>query len=185
MPKTFLLVEDDAHDAALLKLALKAESADIHLQIVNNGVDATLYLKGEARFAPRHKFPLPRVILLDIQMPLFDGFEFLAWLRNDAPVPQRQSPVVVMSGSDRRKDIDRAYDLGANAYLIKPQAWSEFKQRLRGMASFWSRANPRPAFADLKISQPKGGKALLRVHRQIKRPRSLPANRNRPNRART
>jgi CheY-like chemotaxis protein len=159
MKTTFLLVEDDAHDAALLKLALKDRAADISLQVVNNAVDATLYVKGEARFAARRKFPLPNVILLDIRMPLFDGFEFLAWLRNDAPVARRQTPVVVMSGSDRRQDIERAYELGANAYLIKPPAWSDLKHHFCSMASFWSLRRPRSS----RTSRSTTRKSLHRV----------------------
>jgi CheY-like chemotaxis protein len=144
MATTFLLVEDDPGDVALLKQALKDAAADIHIQTVNNGVDAALYLKGEAKFADRAKFPVPDVILLDIRMPLFDGFEFLEWLRNQAPAPQWRIPVVVLSSSDREEDIERVKSLGANAHVVKSSRWSEYKERVCSTVKKWALPNPAP-----------------------------------------
>jgi len=151
MGTTFLLVEDDPADATLLREALNEGAVDCDIQSVNNGVDASLYVKGEAKFADRTKFPVPQVILLDLNLPLFNGFEFLEWLRTQGPVPHRQIAVVVVSATNRAEDVNRAYDLGANSFIAKSLGWLEFKERIHGMAAYWSqyrrilpRDPPRP-----------------------------------------
>jgi DNA-binding response OmpR family regulator len=141
---TFLLVEDDMDAVTLLKRALKTGVPENDIQVVEHGVEAALYLKGEAKFADRARFPIPKVILLDLNLPLFDGFEFLEWLRTEATASQRRIPVVVMSSSDRIEDVRRAYALGANSYVVKPADWSEFKDRIRCVANYWTLHNRSP-----------------------------------------
>jgi CheY-like chemotaxis protein len=138
---TFLVVEDDADSVTLLRRALKACAPKLDIQGVENGVNAALYLKGEAKFANRIRFPIPKVILLDLNLPLFNGFEFLEWLRRESPADLRQIPVVVMSSSERSEDVRRAYDAGANSYVVKSVDWPDFKERVRCLTNYWSQHN--------------------------------------------
>jgi PleD family two-component response regulator len=76
--------------------------------------------------------------LLDLKMPRINGFEFLKWLRGKADKSQRFIPVVVMSSSGIREDIDRAYALGANSYLVKPIEWNLFQARVQAIGIYWA-----------------------------------------------
>lgn len=135
---TFLLVEDDQNDVALMEEQFKKASPDIRFRWVGDGAEAVRYLKGEVEYADRNKFPIPDVILLDLKMPRFSGFDFLEWLHHRSPDHQRLIPVVVMSSSTDPKDIRRAYALGANSYLVKPISWKDSKERVRALGVYWA-----------------------------------------------
>ena len=112
-----LLIEDEPNDVFLIQRA--CQKADIHnpLQVVTDGDQAFDYLKGEGCYADREKYPMPGLVLLDLSLPTFPGFAVLSWMRSQ---PELASvAVIVLSGSEDREDIDRAYRLGANSYLIK------------------------------------------------------------------
>ena len=125
MTETILFAEDNEDDQFMLRRSLRALPFQINLHFVNGGTEAVAYLTGEGEFRDRRKFPLPTVIFLDIKMPLMTGFEVLEWLKNQSPDHLRRLPVVVLSSSAQQEDIDRAYDLGANAYLTKPMGFDE------------------------------------------------------------
>src|SRR6478672_12672813 len=115
---TILLVEDDSNDVLLIQRAFRKASLSNPLQIVEDGEAAILYLKGEESFADRDRYPLPRLILLDLKLPRKSGFEVLVWLRQQ---PKFYGlPVVVLTSSKEKNDIQQAYLLGANSYLVKP-----------------------------------------------------------------
>jgi CheY-like chemotaxis protein len=78
------------------------------------------------------------VILLDLKMPRINGFEFLEWLRSTGPRAHRFIPVVMMSSSALKEDVDRAYSLGANSYLVKPVSWALFKERVKAIGIYWA-----------------------------------------------
>lgn len=137
-PTTFLLVEDDRNDVDLITIEFGHAPANIRLRVVHDGHDAIEYLKGGGNFANRNEYPLPDVILLDLKMPRVSGFEFLEWLRSQAPEHLRVIPVVVMSSSFLKEDIDCAYELGANSYLVKPVNWEHFKERIRAFGIYWA-----------------------------------------------
>jgi CheY-like chemotaxis protein len=105
---------------------------------VEDGVEAVRYLRGEVEYADRQRYPIPDVILLDLKMPRFSGFDFLKWLHQDSPGHQRLIPVVVMSSSNDPGDIQRAYALGANTYMVKPVNWAEFKERVQMLGLYWA-----------------------------------------------
>jgi CheY-like chemotaxis protein len=88
------------------------------LQNVEDGERAMAYLSGLGIYADRDRFPLPSLILLDLKMPRATGFEILKWIRKHPELGQL--PVLVLSGSELQDDIRRAYDVGANSYLVKP-----------------------------------------------------------------
>jgi len=147
--KTFLHVEDDPNDAEFVENALRQFSASINLRSVRDGVFAKQYMEGRGKYADRESHPLPDVILLDLKMPRLDGFEFLAWLRTQSPAGQRLIPVVMMSSSSIVEDVQRAYALGANSYLVKPVDASKFHECVKTLAAYWTTHATTP---DIRIS---------------------------------
>jgi CheY-like chemotaxis protein len=113
-----LIAEDDENDVFLIKRAFKQAQFENPLQVVQNGEEAIAYLKGEAPFGNREKSPLPALVLLDLKMPRKNGFEVLAWIRQHPEF--NPLAVVVLTSSQESADINRAYALGANSYLVKP-----------------------------------------------------------------
>src|SRR5207302_4985587 len=113
---TVLLVEDDLNDIFLVKRAFKKARISNPLQVVTDGVEAIRYLQGEGRFGDRHSHPLPRLIVMDIKMPRKTGFEVLEWIKKDGVL--KRIPVIIVSSSDETADINKAYELGANAYMV-------------------------------------------------------------------
>jgi CheY-like chemotaxis protein len=134
----FLLVEDDPNDVLLAKLEFAKAPFAIRVEVVSDGVEAMDYINGRTKFDDRKEFPIPDVILLDLKMPRVSGFEFLKWLRTESPVHCRMIPVVIMSSSALSEDVDRAYSLGANSYLVKPVEWPEFRERINALGVYWA-----------------------------------------------
>ena len=116
---TVLLVEDDLNDIFLVKRAFRTARIPNPLQVVTDGEEAISYLSGEGKYADRQAHPLPNLIVMDIKMPRRSGFEVLEWVKGDGR-PLRRIPVIIVSSSDDPAGINRAYELGANAYMIKP-----------------------------------------------------------------
>ncbi|PYI88377.1 MAG: two-component system response regulator [Verrucomicrobia bacterium] len=135
---TFLLVEDDPNDVFFVENGFKKAPVNTRLRSVGDGIEAMRYLKGECEYADREKYPIPDVILLDLKMPRFSGFDFLEWLHSKSPNHQRLIPVVVMSSSAHKEDVERAYALGANSYLVKPVDWNEFRDRIQALGVYWA-----------------------------------------------
>ena len=118
-PKAAILIaEDDENDVFLLKRAFHQAQFDNPLQVVPNGEDAIAYLRGDSPFDDREKHPIPALVLLDLKMPRKNGFEVLAWMRQHPEF--NPLAVVVLTSSQESADINRAYALGANSYLVKP-----------------------------------------------------------------
>lgn len=113
-----LVVDDSAHDALLMRTVFARAGLVQPLQFAHDGDEAIAYLQGDSPFADRAQFPLPTVMLLDLNMPRKNGFELLEWIRRQPAL--RRLPVIVLSASSQPEDIRRSYDLGASAYLVKP-----------------------------------------------------------------
>jgi CheY-like chemotaxis protein len=116
--QTILLVEDSEDSLFILRAALERAGCNHPLQEVHNGDQAIAYLKGEGPYADRAKFPLPAVMLLDLSMPKKNGFDVLAWVR--AQPGLKRLMIVVLTASNRSEDVERAFDLGASSFLVKP-----------------------------------------------------------------
>lgn len=112
------------------------------VRFVCDGEDVIDYLSGGGKFAERRQFPLPHLLLLDLKMPRCDGFDVLKWMRGRSV--SRCTPVIVLSGSERSEDVARAYELGANSYLIKPCNILTLVKMVRNLNSFWSLHNQFP-----------------------------------------
>jgi len=116
--QTILLVDDSEDDIVLMKHAFQAAHFKPSVQTASDGEEAIAYLKGDKTWADRDEFPLPTVMLLDLNMPKANGFEVLAWVRTQ-PVLKRLT-IIVFSASARAEDVELAYELGVNSYLVKP-----------------------------------------------------------------
>lgn len=118
-PAPILLAEDDVHDSFFMERAFKIAEIPNRLIVLRNGQEAVWYLSGHDPYSDRDIYPEPRLLLLDLKMPLMDGFDVLAWIR-DQPQWSGVLPVVVLSSSAYETDVRKALELGALEYLTKP-----------------------------------------------------------------
>lgn len=137
-----LLVEDDENDVAFLERAFREAQIQNPLRVARDGQEAIDYLAGSNEFADRTQHPLPCLIVLDLKMPRRSGMEVLQWLR-EQPV-LRCIPVIVFSSSAQRYDVERAYHLGANAFVVKPPSNEKRLELARYIKGFWLTFNEPP-----------------------------------------
>ena len=142
---TVLLVEDDLNDIFLVKRAFKMAQVKNPLQIATDGQEAILYLKGEAKYSDRETYPLPKLIVMDIKMPRKTGFEVLEWVKGNGG-PLRRIPIVIVSSSGNPADINRAYELGANAYMVKPVDYRAVEHLFHSITQYWGLECAKPEF---------------------------------------
>ena len=137
-----LYVEDEETDVMLLQHVFAKGGINNPLHTVKDGKTAKDYLAGNPPFDDRRQHPLPGLVLLDLNLPYWSGLEVLEWIRHQ---PQfRRVPVVVFTSSSRPDDIARAYDAGANAYLVKPNALAELSTMALALRDFWLVHNRLP-----------------------------------------
>jgi len=141
--QTILLAEDDANDVMLIQRAFQKAGLRNVLKIVRDGDAAIKYLRGDGPYADRDQYPLPFLLLLDLKMPGTDGFEVLEWLRDEAQL--KRLLVVVLTSSNLQADVDRAYELGANSYLVKPVSFDEMVHLIQRFEIYWSEINRTPS----------------------------------------
>lgn len=141
-PPTILVAEDDPDDAFMLRRAFTTANIVNPVAFVSDGDEAIAYLAGTGRYADRDLHPLPVVILLDLKMPRRSGFEVLEWLRAQPGVGRL--PVVVLTSSREPRDVTRAYELGANSYLVKPSSPEDLIATVRGLGLYWLVLNEPP-----------------------------------------
>jgi len=139
---TVLLVEDDLNDIFLVKRAFKIAKMENPLQVVTDGQEAIQYLRGDGKYSDRTAHPLPKLIVMDIKMPRKTGFEVLEWVKRDGPL--RRIPVIIVSSSDNPTDINRAYELGANAYMVKPVDFKEVEHLFSSITHYWGLECAKP-----------------------------------------
>jgi CheY-like chemotaxis protein len=113
-----LVVDDSENDALLMRTVFERAGFVEPLRVARDGEEAITYLRGDGVYGDRKQFPLPTVMLLDLNMPRKNGFEVLEWIRQQPALKRLR--VYILSASSRAEDIQRAYDLGANSYLVKP-----------------------------------------------------------------
>lgn len=122
-PLNILLAEDNEDDIFLLQQAFRKAGVASHLHAVHDGIEAREYLRGEGPFADRDEHPFPDIMLLDLNMPRMNGFELLEWVRREDDC--RRLIVYVLTASARDPDVERAYKMGANSYILKPSRVDE------------------------------------------------------------
>jgi CheY-like chemotaxis protein len=131
----FLLVEDAESDAILIRRAFIKGNIVNPLQVVGSGDQAIAYLKGEGAFSNRAEYPLPELVLLDLKLPGIDGFQVLRWIRQQPELKALR--VVVLTSSDRIQDVNLAYQLGANSFLVKPVDFERFVEISQALKGYW------------------------------------------------
>jgi len=142
-PFTVLLVEDDLNDIFLVKRAFRTAHIPNPLQVVTDGEEVTNYLRGAGKYADRQAHPLPKLIVMDIKMPRRSGFEVLEWVKGNAR-PLKRIPIIIVSSSDNPADINRAYELGANAYMVKPMNYREVEHLFESITRYWGLECAKP-----------------------------------------
>ena len=140
---TVLLVEDNLNDIFLVQRAFKRARISNPLQVVTDGEKAIDYLQGRGEYHDRNLHPLPKLIVMDIKMPGKSGFEILEWLKSREQ-PLHKIPIVIVSSSDDPDDINRAYDLGANAYMVKPMNFREVEHLFQSITHYWGLECAKP-----------------------------------------
>lgn len=131
-----LVVEDRDDDALFLKRSLRKAGITVPVKIVQDGALAVSYLQGDDPFSDRTKFPIPSVVMLDIQLPNKNGFEVLEWLRAQPQFKHLFVAMVTVTG--KIDDITRAYRLGANSFLTKPCHAEDIRELAQNFPSHWS-----------------------------------------------
>jgi CheY-like chemotaxis protein len=136
-----LLAEDNPKDVDLTTRALAQSNLANHLDVVSDGVEALEYLRREGAYADREPGD-PAAILLDIKMPRKDGLEVLREIRGDPKL--RRLPIIILTSSREEQDLIAGYDLGANAYVVKPVDFDDFIRAVKQLGVFWALVNEPP-----------------------------------------
>jgi DNA-binding response OmpR family regulator len=134
-PIILLHIDDDPNDTELFRAAARKANAQFCIHNVSDGEQAMAYLGGRGIYANRELFPLPALVLLDLKMPRATGFEVLQWIRNHQRVGNL--PVLVFSGSELRDDIQQAYQVGADSYLVKPLGFNALVALVKNINESW------------------------------------------------
>jgi CheY-like chemotaxis protein len=130
-----LVAEDDANDVFLLRRAFQKAGVAHPVVVLRNGQEVVDYLTGSGMFANRKDQGTPALLFLDLKMPMMDGFDVLDWLQNCAL--KRKPPVVVLTSSNQEKDIQRARQMGAHEYRVKPQQFEELVEIVKEVNGRW------------------------------------------------
>lgn len=139
--RPILLVEDNPNDAELTMAALARCQLLNEVTHVRDGVEALQYLRGEGKYAGlNHGGPV--VVLLDLKLPKLNGLEVLQEIRSDAALSS--TPVVMLTSSREESDLVRSYELGVNAFVVKPVDFTEFLEAIQGLGMFWGITNQPP-----------------------------------------
>ena len=132
---TIALVEDNDDDLFFMKRALKAAEITNPLQAMGSGEEAIEYFTQQAKQSDRNRFPLPFLLLLDLKLPVMSGFEVLKWVRRHPTL--HAMPIIVLTTSGESKDISKAYESGANSFLVKPSGSEELLDLVIALKQYW------------------------------------------------
>ena len=140
---TVLHIDDDPNDTELLQAAMRKAQAGFILHNVSDGEQAMAYLNGQGVYADRTRYQIPSLVLLDLKMPRATGFEVLKWIRSH---PLFGSvPVVILSGSQLKDDIQAAHSAGANSFKFKPLGFTDLVRLVKDLNTSWlSNQTSRP-----------------------------------------
>jgi CheY-like chemotaxis protein len=137
-----LLVEDLENDVFLIRRALVQAHLTNPIYVVRHGEEAVEYLGGTGKYSNRDEYPLPGLILLDLKMPRMDGFQVLEWIRGQPGL--RGIVVLVLTSSDRLRDVTQAYSLGAKSFLVKPIDFEQFVDLGNLLRKYWIKTAKLP-----------------------------------------
>ena len=134
-----LLVEDNAEDAELALRALKKHNISTQVLHLENGAEALDYLFAEGEYSHRDMRNLPRMILLDINMPKINGIDTLKRIKEDPRT--KMVPVVMFTSSKEDIDLKQCYEMGSNSYIVKPVDFDDFDMTMKDLGSYWMHLN--------------------------------------------
>jgi CheY-like chemotaxis protein len=150
-----LLAEDREDDVVLIRKAFREAGLANPFYVVRDGEEAIDYLKGEGKFSNREEYPLPDLLLLDLKMPRLDGFEVLRWIRQEAGMDTLR--IIVLTSSESMADVNSAYQLGANSFLVKPLEFERFVETSKMFSRYWLNLDKGPEVSRTpKITKPIG-----------------------------
>ncbi len=139
---TILLAEDNYDDEVLTLRALHKELTDVNIVVAHNGVEVLDYLCATGAYVGRDRTVLPKLLLLDLKMPMMDGLETLRRIR--ATEHTNLLPVVILTSSDEERDQLESYRLGANSYVRKPVRFDDFVKAATNLGIYWLEINQSP-----------------------------------------
>jgi len=137
-----LLVEDNADDAMLIERAIRKANLTTPVHRVEDGEAACNYLMGAGPYAERAQHPLPTLVLLDLKLPKRSGLEVLRWVRSTPALAKLV--IVMLTSSKEHRDIEEAYALGVNSYLVKPISPAEMLDLAKALGLYWLTHNEPP-----------------------------------------
>ena len=154
-----LLAEDDENDVLLLRRAFQDAEIRNPLYVGHDGQEVIDWLAGANEFSDRSRHPLPCLLILDLKMPRMSGMDVLEWRRRQPAL--KCLPVVVFSSSAHPYDIEKAYGLGANAFVVKPADNEERARFVLNLKGFWLQFNEPPVICSEGLS------AAKKIHAEI------------------
>ncbi|MBI4492017.1 MAG: response regulator [Chloroflexi bacterium] len=141
-PVEILLVEDNPNDVELTLHALRRYHLANRIHVVGDGAEALEFIFCTGSYAERSLMSRPKVILLDLKLPLVDGLEVLRQVKGDSHT--RAIPVVVLTSSREERDLVESYQLGVNSYIVKPVDFEQFTEAVRQVGLYWVLLNQPP-----------------------------------------
>ena len=137
-----LLAEDREDDILLIRRAFKQGGITNPLHVVRDGEEVVAYLKGKGRYVDREEYPVPDLLLLDLKMPRMDGFEVLRWIRQQPGLSPLR--VVMLTSSEDIRDVNVAYRLGANSFMVKPMDFENVVELGKVLRDYWLKLDKAP-----------------------------------------
>jgi CheY-like chemotaxis protein len=137
-PFIVLMAEDNEHDIIATKRAWKKHNIANPLYVVNDGEECLDFLHRQGKYSDPNTAPWPGILLLDINMPKMDGLTVLKHIREQNEDKElRRLPVIILTTSSAEEDLMKSYDLGANAFIVKPVGFKNFCEAVRTINIFW------------------------------------------------
>lgn len=137
-----VFIEDSPEDADLAIRSFKKNNVANEIKLIDDGQLALDYLFGQGKYSDSGRPVTPRLVLLDLKLPKVNGLEILAKMKADSTL--RRVPVVILTSSNQDMDIERAYSLGANSYIVKPVNFGKFADAIQQMGVYWMVLNQPP-----------------------------------------
>jgi CheY-like chemotaxis protein len=141
-----LYAEDDEDHAELMRRAFERAGMESELRMVPSAEEAIRYLSGTGPYGDREKFPAPLMLMTDLKMPGKSGFQLMRWVREHPE--HKRMPMVVLTSSRHDPDIQRAYAVGANSFLIKPPTVQKLTALIENLKSYWLHLDEQPHATD-------------------------------------
>ena len=148
-----LVAEDREDDVLLIRQAFALARIPHLLFFVHDGEEVISYLEGAGQYGNRIEYPLPDLLLLDLKMPKIDGFEVITWVRKQPSLAPLR--ILVLTSSSDIRDVNRAYRLGANSFLVKPYDFENFVELSKTIQRFWLTSSSAPEISRAPRQNPK------------------------------